>query len=824
MAQGGFVELGPILELPGTPRSLLSTLRKLWDADLELQTLAAQTPRLADLALLEHRVHGALPGGVQTPRILVKRALTRVQFAPAALGPVVIEGHVHVPPVWRPLLAALADTTDLIWCGPKREKAPWFLGQITKTTQSKAATPELVCCATPHSETVEALRWLRKLLTSGQARPEEVAICATAPQPWDEHFLALARNSELPLHFSHGIPALATRDGQACAALADVLLSGISQERVRRLLSYGYGRELLLNELPSHWGAGIRAEAGLFEAGHWRRALRAAAASRPAGELDPAPLLLPIIDLLARGVAVADEAGAFLLSPSSRTIWAEALHRAPPHALEYSLQELRVPDSRDPGVSAVWCPVEHLAGAPRRWVRLIGMTSRAWPRPMHEDPLLPNHILASRLLDPDPVTERDRRLFHIILRSANSGCTLSYSRRDAQGKPLTPSPLVRPYGPTATLRRTRMPAHAFSTSDRLMARPQEAATCSIVAAASHCWTNRQREAVTAHDGGIRASHPLIKRSLDQLQSATSLRRLLRDPLGFVWRYALGWRTTEQEEQPLNLDPRRFGELVHELLKRAVDLLEPSPGVGRANEQQIEDALAAAAGAIHLQWPLERAIPPLLLWQHTVEAATALTRKALSFDEPFQSDTRSWTEVKFGETAASLDLSLPWDCRLPVQLPGTNIQLRGSIDRIDVRTSRAAVRVSDYKTGPEPKNADRIVFQGGAELQRVIYAAAVRQLLPDVSHIYARLVFLGNDPKPRAHLLSDPDRAIAEISSHIAAGRALLERGVALPGPDAQEPWNEMRLALPAALGSYLELKRQPFARALASIERIWKTP
>jgi hypothetical protein len=55
---------------------------------------------------------------------------------------------------------------------------------------------------------------------------------------WDDHMLVLAADASLPLHFSHGVPALASREGHACAALADILLNGLSQERVRRLFSY----------------------------------------------------------------------------------------------------------------------------------------------------------------------------------------------------------------------------------------------------------------------------------------------------------------------------------------------------------------------------------------------------------------------------------------------------------------------------------------------------------------------------------------------------------------------------------------------------------
>ena len=48
-----------------------------------------------------------------------------------------------------------------------------------------------------------------------------------------------------------------------------------------------------------------------------------------------------------------------------------------------------------------------------------------------------------------------------------------------------------------------------------------------------------------------------------------------------------------------------------------------------------------------QWPVERSTPPFLLWRHTLATARDLALKALTLDEAFQPDTRSWTELAFG---------------------------------------------------------------------------------------------------------------------------------------------------------------------------------
>lgn len=821
--EGGFAELEQIRRLPGMIRALLSTVGKVWEADIDLTELANKSNRTADLALIETRVHAALQPGVLTPRKLRDAALTNSSRAAAAFGSVELQGVTTMAPVWRPLIDALAETVELSWCEPEPGAPEWFRGKIIEQIHSAPPSPQLVSCANPHAEVVEALRWVRELLASGQARPEEIAIAAASPHSWDEHFLVLADTAELPVHFSHGVPALSTREGQACAALADILLNGISQDRVRRFLGHVRGIGPLVKNLPAYWAVGLAPGAGLFEVEHWHRAMAGAALSRPEG-IDPTPILLPVIELLAEGIGAADKAGKALLGPSAHRLWIEALRRAPADAIEFSLYELRLPDQCDPGVSVVWCPASHLAASPRPWVRLLGLTNRNWPRATAEDPLLPDHILAHRVLDPDPIPARDSRAFQLITARASGACFISRSRRDAQGKPIAPSPLLRRFGSALALRRDRTPAHAFSEADRLAARPQEAAALPAVAAALRCWVDWRKPTVTSHDGRVRAGHPVIRRTLERTQSATSLRLLLRDPLGFVWRYGLGWQSVDQDEQPLDLDPRVFGELVHELLKRAVDALEPDPGYGRAAPHEVEDALTAALAAVSSEWPLTRSTPPLLLWQHTLDAAAGLARKALTFDAAFRPGTRSWTEVRFGEAAAEFHRDLPWGPQSLVRIPGTDICLRGAIDRLDLRAARDAVQVSDYKTGTEPKNAEQIVFQRGAELQRVIYALAVQQLLPDIPRIVARLVFLGSEPKPRAYRLVDVDGAIAEIAAHVKASSASLDQGLALPGPGAQEGWNEFRLALPAGLGTYFEItKRQAFSQALSSVSRIWSS-
>ena len=142
-------------------------------------------------------------------------------------------------------------------------------------------------------------------------------------------------------------------------------------------------------------------------------------------------------------------------------------------------------------------------------------------------------------LEADPRAEADRRAFGIIAACATQSIILSRSRRNAQGGRTGPSPLLPPGTNAIALARTRIAEHAASESDRLAARPQDVTEHPAVGSALRCWQYWHTQDLTAH--------------------------------------ALGWRAPDDRECPLILPPDEFGRLVHELLRRAVDALEPTPG-------------------------------------------------------------------------------------------------------------------------------------------------------------------------------------------------------------------------------------------------------
>lgn len=814
---GGFAEIDALRTLPGMARATAQTLQSAWDADLDLG--ASSTRRLADLALLERRVREHLPAAVRLPRDLRALALDQLRKAERVIGKLVLDRLLSVPPVWQPLIRSLVEVIPVQWIEPGTGNLDWFNGEIVKGSNSTPATPRLVSCANPRSEVIESLRWARQLLASGKILPQEIAICAAATEEFDEHVLTLAKGANLPVHSSNGVPALSTREGQACASLADILLNGLSQHRVRRLFGHAIGQSRVLEGLPRDWATGIAPDAGLFSIDHWRRALRTAAPHRPADSNVPM-IVQGAIEILTRGISVAQQAGDEFLGSNARLLWQRALKSAPAEALGLSLEALRVTDSTEAGSSIAWAQASHLVGAPRPYVWLMGLTSGIWPRRPREDPLLPDHLLSKRLLDPDPIGDQQRRAFALIRAWATGGCFVSRSRRSAQGGLLAISPLIASLGPEKPLKRSRIPQHAFSETDRLLARPQDADESPRIRSATRCWADWSTSEVTAHDGRVGAGSTVIETALRRPQSATSLSRMLRNPLAYVWRYALGWRAPALEEEPLSLDARVYGELVHELLRRAVNQLEPEPGFTRADVASLNEALHAAASQIHEEWPLERPVPPPTLWLYTLAHAEQLAFKALRADAAFSPGTRSWTEVPFGSREAGSDVG-PWSTTDEVVIPGTSILLRGSIDRLDLNAPGTSVRVTDYKTGVEPAHVEQSITSGGAALQRVIYAIAAASLLPGVRRVVARLFYLGED-LPRSRELANVDEAVREVSSYVQQASALLTEGIALPGLK-DELYDDHRIAMPADSEKYLRIKRGAFRRAFGPY-RVWETP
>jgi len=815
-------ELEPIKDLPGMPAAVVATFDKVWRAGVDLS--AVGHARTDALAALEDEVVRQLPASMKRPSELVGLAIGRVAYAATAIGPLEIHGHSEMSPCWRPLLGELTKVIPVTWVAGPRHVPAWLreAGVTIVETTATAPVRTAYSCANQQHEVVEAFRWVRQLLAEG-IPASDIAIAASSPGDADDHVFAQQEESNLPVHFVQGAKALTTADGQAAAALAEVLTKGLSQHRVRRLFALLRSPPSLV-DLPNEWLGLLPRDAPLSAIEHWEEVFaRCPAAAWPEGK-DRSVDLLKVLRLLDGGVDAAGEAGESLLTGTQRSFWRRALRTGPAQALPVTLGRLRVPDVNDPAVNVIWCSAIDLASSPRPHVWMLGMNAGRWPRRISEDRLIPDHVLSIDKLDPLPVADGDKRDFATILATATT-VAASYSRRDAGGRMLGRSPLIAGFD-DEYLQRGRTPPHAASRADRLLARPSEFKEMPVAASGLACWRDWYRDELTAHDGLITPSHPRLIKRFGQSLSATSLKILLRDPIRFVWRYGLGWKEPQDADEPMTLEPLAFGNFVHEVLRISVDELQKVGGLTNAGSAAIEAEVAKAVELTRKDWESGLPVPPPVIWRNALDHAQTASAAALTVDLPRFPEERSWTEIPFGKPGdGDAERDLPWPTDRPVEIPGTGLRIDGKIDRLDLAGDRSKARVLDYKTGKlDAKKMAAAVIDGGKELQRCLYAFAVKTLVDGAPQIESALLY-PHAPEGEQALfpLTDLEAALAKVATAVSLSRDALLSGAAVPGKAAADDYNDLKFALPANPG-YLPRKRLAAEARLGPAAAVWSEP
>lgn len=289
-------------------------------------------------------------------------------------------------------------------------------------------------------------------------------------------------------------------------------------------------------------------------------------------------------------------------------------------------------------------------------------------------------------------------------------------------------------------------------------------------------------------------------------------------MGFVWRYAFGWKAPQSSAEPLVLDALGVGDLIHMVLDRALRDLEGAGGLMTADAAAIEAAVDRAAEIVAADWESERPVPPTVIWGRTLEDARLLAGRALTYGDDRLLDARSYGEVPFGGSEPKSEAETPWDASVPVTIPDTGFNVAGYIDRLDISGDGKRALVRDYKTGRPPRGDIRL--NGGRELQRCLYAFAVKALLGEDVAISASLLY----PREPVDLqLDDPEAVLAEITGYLRAARASLGGGAALPGPDTGDDYDDLAFALPANAGATYCKRKQPAAtERLGEVALVWE--
>jgi hypothetical protein len=367
-----------------------------------------------------------------------------------------------------------------------------------------------------------------------------------------------------------------------------------------------------------------------------------------------------------------------------------------------------------------------------------------------------------------------------------------------------------------------IPPHAVSESDRLLARPVEFGATALGKSGLACWHDWQDSKITAHDGRVAPRHPVVEHILDRPHSASSLKKLLTDPIGYLWSYAFGWEEPEEIVEPITLDRLNFGNLVHQILAITVRALEAKGGFCRASSKSVEKAVTAAAEEAAASWELEMPIPPRLVWRGTLESACKVALAALQIKEDPLPEQRTWAEVPFGRDWEEPEGGKnPWDPVSPVTVADLGIRINGRIDRVDVDGDGKRARVTDYKTGRVPRNVEAQTVDGGSELQRCMYLLAVRSLLPKVKTIESRLLYPGSGNG--IYPLPDPDNTLQTLATYLRLAMENARRGLTILGKGSESEYNDLSFALPAnAKGLYFARKTADRNRLHGKLVELWE--
>lgn len=816
-------ELDPIKALPGMIPAAAETLQKVWRADIDLASYSPRHDRIDSIAVLEKAALAQLPPMMRRPADLVVKAMEKLHLAKTILGEVQIVGVTELSPVWRKLLHALAGHTKVEWFAGPRSLPSWLDENLIKVTRTEASRPDkkIISAATAYHEAIEAVRWARELLASGNVKPSEIALVSTMPSDYDDHFIALRSDANIDICFVHGVKVTTTRAGQAAAALADILVRGLSQTRIRRLAPLLSAKKEPFGAFPQGWIRVLPQDAPLMSLDAWNKFLDRLSPEKWPEQNDQSASLRKIVSLLAQGTDAATDTGMALLSGQALAIWKEALKTGSAAAIDVSINNLRISEYANAPESIAWMTANELAAAPRPYVRMLGMNSSKWPRGQSEDRLLSDHVIETSVLDPLPINAADRRDYETICATTEKELVMSFSRRDSEGRLLGKSPLLPNTSEEIYLQRNNIPTHAMSETDRLLARGNEFSADTQGRSATACWRAWLSPEISAYDGLIRSNHPVVERILNRNQSASSLKKLLRYPISFLWQYGLHLSTPDSAIEPIVLEPNQLGDLIHETLEHALTNIQKAGGLAKATEQQIEASIDEAAINAALQWETQKPTPPKLIWDLTIKEIKEVSFKALTFRDDLSADMSSYCEVPFGGAKDEKRVSAPWDTQKPVIIPGANFRINGYIDRLDISSDGATATVKDYKTGKTPKQNDRgFRINGGKELQRCLYAFAVKALLGKDINVKASLFY----PRDQLDLiLDDPEDTLLLLEKYLKLARENLMTGTCLIGPDSDDNYDEFSFALPANAGAiYVKRKMALVREKYGEYATVWE--
>jgi len=827
--------LNGIKDLPGFVGTATNTINKVWLSGFDLNQ---SHHRVREVAHLNHAVSQRMPPSMLPPESLIEAACKNIHHARIVLGSVSFIGMTELHPCWWRLVELLSEHVPVTWnAGPRH--VPSHLPSRCKIQSESQQTPSItaVSCSTPFHECVEAMRWARHLVSNQNISPSDIAIASTDTKIYDDFFLTLREESDLPLYFAHGVNLINRPHGQAVVALADLLLRGISSDRIHRLCTHQQFLTNRLQSLGKAWWNLTNQIYDLHMLAQEQIHLRVSKQVEALENADDNPVSLVLSQINQNADYRLDQnpqlnlmdhidmkqswlkSGEQILAGAALQLWTSLLKVSPATSIEQEILKISVPEPPEFSERVAWMPARSLAASPRPYVRLLGLNSYRWPRENMKDLLLtgPGLEYANQLLDPLPISDADQRDFSTICKTTSNSILCSFARYDADGKVLGHSHLLH----SDLLRsgtkafRNSTPVHAMSTSDWTLASPAQFKHNPVAVNAYSCWKNWRSDHITEHDGLVQKNHPLILHLLKKPASATSLTRMLRSPLGFVWHYGLKWRGIQPYVDPLKLNPMNYGSLVHLVLQSVLQNIESHRK--QASDWSRENLIAQAIESTCADWESLYGIPPKLLWEDTMKQITHMTNLVFQDYHPGES-SQSFAEVPFGSSEGETLADVPWDPNAPVTLTGTSLRMTGTIDRLDLDLHSKSADLTDYKSGKPLRESG---LKGGRELQRCIYFIAASSLLKRKLKISTSLFYLQNGH--RLPLPTPQEEFVGQLSQNVNEAIQNFHDGYVLFGAIPKQQYDlgiymDLQLALPADLfRGYLPRKQEDLTKKLGLV-------
>ncbi|MCC6233558.1 MAG: PD-(D/E)XK nuclease family protein [Verrucomicrobiales bacterium] len=374
---------------------------------------------------------------------------------------------------------------------------------------------------------------------------------------------------------------------------------------------------------------------------------------------------------------------------------------------------------------------------------------------------LPDAVIGERLR----LIGHERYFGYIAVTRAREQLLVTWSGRDAAGRPLLPSPFVRQLSslfPSLTHELADAEAPApDSTPERLAARVEH--RCELLPwllarpdttpldglagdALRRAWLRRYREGPGPDQLHPTVAQRLLGRPISV--SVSGLESFAACPFQFFVRHTL--RAEEREQ--FEVDPRHLGSLAHDILARFHDSI-------LADDLEWRDVSAIAARErLECAATASLADPHHAVFQSTPETrwrTESLVRQLAELVAILVSwATRCAFSPRFAELAFGTVEQPAW--KLTTH-DGLALSVRGKVDRLDTWVDPQGVThflVLDYKLSP-PRLADDLVA-AGIDLQLAAYALALPSRFPWRRH-------LGPEPDPdettdSATTLTAPSRA------------------------------------------------------------------